>query len=396
MWTQNMKTIAYLFTTFGLVFPLLGSQVLAQPSLEYVYPENDKLDSRGDGKSPNLGERNEIFHTAYAAYLDVRNAVKSGNNELVRYALDELWASYPRGDDIWRDIYVTPRDNPFDETDFARMPFYVSLIFYDDIINWRVKNNVLNRKADQYINLVIIVPTENRLTVTAKGEDPVTYVSTLDPDIRQNDYRAVREAFSDFDEIVFYLTEGQYNLKLVIVEHQTPTNSSIEYTEGVRSTKNSRPKEMNVLKNKYGELYSADWVFLMYPFQNKYYFELESTIGRVVSGGMGRYQGRTFLIGTIEKILYSRAGSHPLLSSDERMSWINAWLIHEHVHRIYSLYEHLNLEEKPHSYYDRDTWPSDFTGSFHQDFYSDSIKKRVMLPGEVRMYQTLKRDDGNE
>jgi hypothetical protein len=61
----------------SLIILLLLSR--AAVSLVYVYPENDRLDSRGDGTSPDLGQRNQIFQDAYEAYLSVRNAVKSGD-----------------------------------------------------------------------------------------------------------------------------------------------------------------------------------------------------------------------------------------------------------------------------------------------------------------------------
>ena len=61
----------------SLIILLLLSR--AAVSLVYVYPENDRLDSRGDGTSPDLGQRNQIFQDAYEAYLSVRNAVNSGD-----------------------------------------------------------------------------------------------------------------------------------------------------------------------------------------------------------------------------------------------------------------------------------------------------------------------------
>ena len=354
---------------------------------EYVYPENEKIDSRGDGSSPELGRRKPIFTDAYKAFLDVRNAVKSGDYHLGREILDELWAKYPRGNEVWKTIkvYRKRRQLP-DTTDFAAKPFYVNLIFYDDIINWRLQNNVLHRKAKEQLNIVLILVKENQLTVIPEGEKTETYISKLDPAIQADDYRAIREGFSDFDEIMFYLTEGRYNIKLTIVEHPTPTTSTVRYTKGQKEVMNSWPDQRRDLSAQYSDLYDADWSFFMYPFSDEQYYPLDAAVGRLVSGGVG-----ACLIGTVEKFLYSRTPPHPPLSSDERISWITAWLVHEYMHHVYKLYRHLNLETKPHCYFDRNTWPKDFEGFWHLDYYTESIKKRILLPGEVRFHKKVKR-----
>jgi len=164
----------------------------------------------------------------------------------------------------------------------------------------------------------VLLAPGNHLTVTPQGENSQTYNSSLDPKIRENDYRVLKEAFSDFDEIVFYLTEGRCNLKLIVVEHDTPTTSTITYTSGSNNNVNSRPAERTKLMNDYGGDNNADWGFLVYPFENDYYYPLKEAIGGIVTGGMSSYETRPYLLGTIEKILYSRHGSHPLMSSDER------------------------------------------------------------------------------
>jgi len=313
----KLKAISRFLMILGIfgTFPCFVNNTFAQPLLEYVYPDNDSLDSRGKGTAPALGNRNQIFEDAYEAWLDVRNAVKSGNYQQARDILDDLWAKYPRKDDIWEDIELDPNNNPYDNTDFGRQPFYVHLIFYDDLVNWRLDNQVLNRKSNQYINLLVLMPTEFEFTVTPDGGSSDEYTSTIDPKIKENDYQYVREAFSDFDEIVFYLTEGRYNLKLIFVEHDDyPVTREIEYEPGGNDAKTSYPAEMNTLKTEYGKLYSADWVFFLYPFNNNHYYTLKDEIGSLFSGGMGGYETRPFLIGINEKILYSRDANHPLMS----------------------------------------------------------------------------------
>lgn len=358
----------------------------------HVFPDNDKLDSRGTGTRAKVKNRGEMFDTAYATWLNVRNAVKAGELDKGRELLDALWAKYPRGTDVWFKIKLRNSRKSPDGTDFGRFPFYLNLIFYDDIIQWRQKNKVVKRKAEKKIDLLILLVKEHHTKVELPGMKPYTHVSKLDPRIKEDDYRHIRTAFSDFDEWVFYLTEGEYNLRLNIVEHKTPTTSEI----GEKRNKNGRvstsPLEKRKLIKQYNPKYKPDWLYLMYPLDRQFQANISKQDINLVPGGVSGFAAkRPYLFGTIEKILYSRCGKQELMSSDERIAWITVWLTHEYMHRVYALSEDLNLEEEQHIYYKRDTWPKDFEGFMHYDYYCESIKKRVHQPGRTPLHEKLVR-----
>ena len=83
------------------------------------------------------------------------------------------------------------------------------------------------------------------------------------------------------DEIVFYLTEGQYNLRLKVVEHNKPTRSTISYAKGKRTQLNSVPIQKLALRKKYGNQYAADWIFFLYPMDKQANRQIGDEAGRL-------------------------------------------------------------------------------------------------------------------
>ena len=171
--------------TFSLILTVVIVASVAQaanpekPGIDFthVFPDNDKLDSLGSGTRAKVKNRGKMFDAAYDTYLKVRNAVKAGELDKGRELLDALWEKYPRGTDVWRKIKLRNTKNSPDGTDFGRIPFYLNLIFYDDIIQWRQKHKVFKRKADKKIDLLIILVNEHHTDVNLNGMKPYTHVS---------------------------------------------------------------------------------------------------------------------------------------------------------------------------------------------------------------------------
>ena len=48
------------------------------------------------------------------------------------------------------------------------------------------------------------------------------------------------------------------------------------------------------------------------------------------------------------------------------------------MHHLYRTWPNLGLEDAPHQWFDRSTWPSDFVGIHESDYYAESITKRLL------------------
>ena len=65
-------------------------------------------------------------------------------------------------------------------------------------------------------------------------------------------------------------------------------------------------------------------------------------------------------------------------SDIECRAYMPQWLQHEFVHDFFATWSDFHLEDTPHQWFNRATWPNDFVGSPEPDYYYEAMVKRLM------------------
>ena len=99
-----------------------------------------------------------------------------------------------------------------------------------------------------------------------------------------------------------------------------------------------------------------------------------------VTGGMSRHSsGVPVLLADDASFIRKTGGlSTGLYSEVELMMYQPAWLQHEFMHHVYSVWPQFQLEVVGHQFNYPELWPSDFQGYNEPDYYIESIKRRLL------------------
>eukprot|EP00756_Hemistasia_phaeocysticola_P005514 Hpha_TRINITY_DN13363_c0_g1::TRINITY_DN13363_c0_g1_i3::g.95654::m.95654 len=105
-----------------------------------------------------------------------------------------------------------------------------------------------------------------------------------------------------------------------------------------------------------------------------------------ITGGMGRAgcRGRPCFIA--DDAWFRRKPPHlgcGEQSHVERAAYMPQWFNHEWNHANFGYYfPEDNLEERGHIWFERSTWPPDFSGTHEADYYYEALHKRFLLPSK--------------
>jgi hypothetical protein len=142
------------------------------------------------------------------------------------------------------------------------------------------------------------------------------------------------------------------------------------------------PMDVSALWYEIGltDMAEADWWWLIYPshvpeqypaFQN----------AEFVTGGMGTGPvgpSPYFIIDDrwlLRKPPHIGTGTY---SKIEREAYLPQWLQHEFFHHLFRTYREFGLEDTPHQWFDRNTWPVDFVGRYEADYFHEAVYKRFL------------------
>ncbi|RME24985.1 MAG: hypothetical protein D6798_09975 [Deltaproteobacteria bacterium] len=99
-----------------------------------------------------------------------------------------------------------------------------------------------------------------------------------------------------------------------------------------------------------------------------------------ITGGMGSYgAGQPLFLSDDAWFIRKPAhlGSGPYTEAEVR-AYHPQWFQHEFMHHVFATWPEFGLEDSPHQWFDRSTWPDDFEGIYEADYYIEAVDKRLL------------------
>jgi hypothetical protein len=330
---------------------------------------------------------------AVTTFIQAENALQAGNYAQAKTLVDNLFNTYPKGSNVWWNIFDDPNG-----ANIGTPHAYYGLRMMEDIIDHELNGNpnVQAKKATMKIVLVgrsagIQPTTEQQLQ---NGTGPfVTHV--MDPKLKENDHRIVKQSFDFFSRYVTAITKGTLEVTVEFIELDSLTLPVGVSTTTPHLAYSTVEPVWDALSSETKD--STDWWWILYPSHvpTAPTFDDEAFI----TGGMGADSkgGPVFIIDDqwiVRKPAHLGAG---LYSDIERRIYLPQWLQHEFFHHLFRIYPELALEVNGHDWFDPNFWPADFDGQFETDYYAESLHKRLQVdctPLTTRLITRVQDDIG--
>ena len=329
---------------------------------------------------------------AITTFIQAEDAIQSGQFAQAKILVDNLFSTYPKGDNSWWNLYSSSNSS-----NIGTPHGYYGLRMLEDIIDHGINGNTTIQAKRVNMSIVLIGCSEGIEPSTEQQlqNGTGTFVThNIDTNIMSNDYRIIRQSFDLFSRYVTAITKGALEVEVQFIEIDTlclpvGVTTSLPYLaySGIDPVWNTMSQE---LKD------STDWWWILYPSHVPDYptFDDEAFI----TGGMGEdYKGGPVFIS--DDLWLTK--KHPHLgngqySDIERRIYLPQWLQHEFYHHLYNIYPELALEVNGHDWFDINFWPSDFEGQFESDYYSETLHKRLQVdctPLSTKLITRLNQND---
>jgi hypothetical protein len=156
---------------------------------------------------------------AVTTFIQAENALQSGDYAQAKILVDNIFNTYPRGNNIWWNVFNDPNG-----ANVGTPHAYYGLRMLEDIIDHglQASPNVQARKANMKIVLVGrskgIQPTTDLEMQTGTG---LFVEHDIDPKIKEDDYRIVKQSFGLFARYVTAITKGALEVNVSFIELDT-------------------------------------------------------------------------------------------------------------------------------------------------------------------------------
>jgi hypothetical protein len=367
---QSMKYFYHAFTVQFLCIILLHAPIHAQNVLCDATTVPDFFDCYG---GPSAFGTHSV--AAVTTFIEADNALQAGNYAQAKVLVDNLFNTYPRGNNVWWNIFNDPNG-----ANVGTPHAYYGLRMIEDMIEHGLHPNPTVQAKKVHMKIVMVGCSEGIQPTTElelqNGTGPfVTHV--IDPKLKESNFRIVKQSFDFFSRYVTAITKGSLVVEVEMVELDTlclPVSVSTTLPHLAYSTVEP---VWDALTTEAKD--STDWWWILYPSHVPEFptFDDEAFI----TGGMGADSkgGPVFIIDDkwiVRKPAHLGAG---IYSDIERRIYLPQWLQHEFFHHLYRIYPELNLEVNGHDWFDQSFWPSDFDGQFETDYYAESLHKRLQV-----------------
>lgn len=312
---------------------------------------------------------------AITSFIQAEDAINAGDYIQAKKVIDNLYTTYPVGDNKWWQVWNAPNG-----ANIGTPHGYYGLRMMEDIVAYGLKPNP-NAKVKKVNMNIVLVGCSKGIQPTTKAElengtgNFVTH--TLDPKVKENNYRIVRQSLDLFSKYVQAITNGALELHLGFIELDTICLPVSVTTKKPYVAGGDYGAVLNALSQAAKD--STDWFLVTYPSHvpDLPVFDDESFI----TGGMGGdNKGGPVFIADDKWVTRKPAHLGKGIYTDiERRIYLPQWLQHEFFHHLFRIYPELKLEVNGHDWFDRKFWASDFVGQFETDYYSETLHKRLQV-----------------
>lgn len=330
---------------------------------------------------------------AFEAFFRAEEKYGLGDYEGAGEVLDTLWSRFPPGGPSWGALPRTPFG-----LNLGSPPLYYGLRMLTDMTNWRRGGTVRTlqgRRRGTPSEFVQRGPRTVVFTVVVLGEttgvEPRTLAElnqgsgisaqhALDARVRADDYKVIHQSLTLFREYVLALTDGQLQVEVRV-------HPLLDASQAVEARVTSEGRFVAGLVD-YSQVWSevsaeiqeeTDWWWILYPSHVPEQYP-DFTTAEFVTGGMGGGPDGSSPCFIIDDRWLVRKPPHlgrGPYSEVEREIYLPQWLQHEFFHHLFREYRSLGLEDIPHQWFDRSTWPADFVGIYEPDYYHEAIYNRL-------------------
>jgi hypothetical protein len=322
----------------------------------------------------------ENFSEHYIAALDTlllaRGHADAGEWEQADGLLDELWARYPVGDLAWARL----PSQPFG-INLGTPPCYYALRMLTDLTDQRLAEPGAPEPPRTATLTVLVVGRSSGIQPRNWAElnagTGVFVNNSVEPELFDDDSAIIDESLALFADYVEAVTKGRLGLSTRVVSLPDVDLPAHAFATPIRYAGLVNPSDVfDHVPEDVAE--STDWWWLLYPSHvPEQYPDFTNT--EFITGGMGLGpNGGPFFIADDRWL--TRKPPH-LGSGDyspvERSVYAPQWLQHEFFHHLYLRWPEFGLEDVPHQWFDRGTWPDDFEGRYEPDYYHESLFKRI-------------------
>jgi hypothetical protein len=312
---------------------------------------------------------------AISTFIQAEDAINAGKYADAQLLLQQLYNKYPVGNPVWWQVWNAPKG-----ANIGTPHAYYGLRMMEDIIAYGLNPNPNAKAKKVNMNIVMvgysqgIQPTTRQELEQGKG---VFVKHSLSPLLKENNYRIIRQSLELFTKYVKAITNGMLDVQIGFIELDTLTLPVKVSTQKPYVASGDYGFILNALTQKAKD--STDWFLLTYPSHvpEMPVFDDESFI----TGGMGAdNKGGPVFIADDKWVTRKPAHLGKGVYTDiERRIYLPQWLQHEFFHHLYRIYPELKLEVNGHDWFDRNFWPKDFAGQFENDYYSETLHKRLQL-----------------
>lgn len=310
---------------------------------------------------------------AVSTFIQAEDAINTGNYQQAKTLIEDLFATYPQGSNLWWNIFNDPNG-----ANIGTPHAYYGLRMIEDIVDHHLNGNP-NVVAQKAVMNVVMVGCSEGVQPSTESElqnGTGTFVkNTIDPALRADDYRIVKQSFDFFSQYVTAITGGQLEIELNVLEV-----SDLCLPVSVSRTKpyfayNGISPVWDAISEEVKS--STDWWWIIYPSHVPKQADFDDDA--FITGGMGLDQkgGPAFIVDDkwiVRKPAHLGDGDY---SDIERRIYLPQWFQHEFFHHLYRAYPELRLEVNGHDWFNRNFWAADFEGQFEADYYAETLHKRI-------------------
>lgn len=310
---------------------------------------------------------------AITTFIGVEEAIATGDYSTAQNLINDLFATYPKGNSIWWNVFNDPNG-----ANLGTPHAYYGLLILEDIVNYYL-DPADNPKVKIANMKVVLVGCSEGIQPNTEAElqnGTGSFVTNeLDVSLLEDDYCLVEQSLDLFLKYITAITHGE----LVV---------NVEYIElpEVCMDVNVTSSPPYVASGSIGPIWDAledslkdetDWFWILYPSHVPEFPDFEDNA--FITGGMGSDSkgGPVFIIDDkwlVRKPAHLGSGMY---NDIERRIYLPQWLQHEFYHHLYRIYPEFSLEVNGHDWFNPAFWPNDFNGQFEADFYAESLHKRL-------------------
>jgi hypothetical protein len=290
--------------------------------------------------------------------------------------LDALWARYPVGDPAWAQLPTRPFG-----LNIGSPPCYYALRMTSDLADHRLANPESPEPPRTAMLTVLVVGRSSGIQPRNWQElndgTGVFVTNEVETDLLSDDGRMISESLELFGDYVEVVTKGRLGMEVRVVSLPDVELAAHASAAPVRYAGLVDPSD--VFEHVPGDIAtSTDWYWLLYPSHVPEQYP-DFTNNEFITGGMGQApHGGPFFI--IDDRWLTRKPPHlgnGEYTPIERSAYLPQWLQHEFFHHLYHRWPGFGLEDQPHQWFDRGTWPGDFVGRYEPDYYHESLFRRI-------------------